>query len=132
MAAGKASRPFWLLPISLLAACGSGEIGQTVFTVEAFCTLSPRLAVVVEIYPGDREIVAVSAKNTSLEHCYLERSAFLDDAGEPEAALYSCLFQGHGTYEVRVESGTDSWTQSVDISGDQCRVTALQKLTFEL
>jgi hypothetical protein len=87
---------------------------------------------VVEIFAEGRPIDSVSVKNNVEQHCYLERAADVDDAGESDAAVYSCLFHGHGTYEVRVESGADSWTQSVEISGDQCNVTALQKLTFEL
>jgi hypothetical protein len=128
-----------LASLSALCACGSGEVKQTVFTIESFCTFSPRLAIVVEVNAAsDMEIDSVTATHESEQRCYLERASRdsnADDAGERNsavAAVYSCLAQGEGTYAVHVTSGQHTWTQSIEVFGDKCHVTELQKLTFEL
>ena len=125
-----------LLLLSALCACGSGEVSQTVFTIESFCTFSPRLAIVVEVNAAsDAEIDAVTATQEREQRCYLEQAARgsdADDAGERDPAVYSCLTQGAGTYAVRVTSGKRTWTQKVEVFGDKCHVSELQKLTFEL
>ena len=125
--------------LGALCACGSGEVSQTVFSIESFCTFSPRLAIVVDVNAAsDAEIDSVTATHESEQRCYLEqaaRNSDADDAGERDtsvAAVYSCLAQGEGTYAVRVTSGKHTWTQSVEVAGDKCHVTELQKLTFEL
>ena len=121
-----------------LSACGTGEVSQTVFPIESLCTFAPRLAVVVEILaPDGVTIDSVTATNEREQHCYLERplpqrDADAGEVGEPSTALFSCLAQGHGAYEVRVKSGKRVWAQSVDVEAYECHSDKLQKLTFEL
>ena len=121
--------------LASVSACGSGEVRETVFSIEGFCGLSPQLAIIAEVdAASNTKIDRVTAKHNREELCFLERTArdSADDAGEPDAAIYSCLAQGQGSYEVRVTSGKRTWTQTVDVSGDECHVAALKTLSFRL
>lgn len=117
-----------------LGACGDGFL-ETVTTIEGVCTEDLRLAVLVTLdNPDDLPIDEVTATRLDEQHCYLEsrRGFTSDDAGEREGALYSCWEQGRGAYLVRVQSGKRAWTQTVDVPGDECHVTKVQKVTMTL
>lgn len=126
---------FTLLGLMVLGACGEGEL-ETVTTIQGICTLESRLAVLVTVVnPDDMEIDAVTVERVGEHNCFLEtrpRSFTVPDAGESEGTLYSCWEQGTGTYVVRVKSGEQTWTESVDVPGNECHVTKAQKLTIEL
>lgn len=118
-----------------LCDCGEGAL-ESVTTINALCTDEARLAILVEVSnPDDVAIDSVKATHAREQPCYLESAplgSVLDDAGASDAALYSCWEQGAGSYVVRVTSGKRSWTQSVDVPGDDCHVTKAQKLLLEL
>jgi hypothetical protein len=126
---------YTLLGLLVLCACGEGEL-ETVTTIQGICTLESRLAVLVTVVnPDDMEIDVVTVERVGEHNCFLEsrpRGFTRDDAGEPEGTLYSCWEQGVGTYVVRVKSGKQTWTESVDVPGDKCHVSKAQKLTIEL
>jgi hypothetical protein len=124
------------LAIALVfCACGEGEL-ESVTIVDGICTFESRLAILVTIdNPDQLEIDSVTAKRTLEQHCFLEarpRWRLADDAGESEGTLYSCWEQGTGTYQVRVKSGDRTWTETVDVPGDDCHIAKVQKITFEL
>jgi hypothetical protein len=118
-----------------LSACGEGEL-ETITTIQGICTLESRLAVLVTVVnPDDLEIDAVTVEHVSEHNCFLEtrpRGFTADDAGEANGTLYSCWEQGTGAYVVRVKSGKQTWTENVDVPGNECHVTKAQKLTIAI
>lgn len=129
----------WVLA---LCACVDDGYLESVETIGAVCTLDARLAVVVTVFdPNDpfddtsTPVDSVTATRSNEQPCYLERASSdpaAIDAGDVASALYGCWEQGAGTYLVRVRRGDRSWTQSVEVPADDCHVTELQRLTFEL
>jgi hypothetical protein len=123
------------LLVALAGCVGDGYL-ESVTTIESICTDEARLAVLVAVFVSDDRIIdSVTATNESEQQCFLEsasRGGDAQDAGEPSVALYSCWEQAQGNYEVRVTSGEQTWTQSVDVPGDGCHVSERQKLKFEL
>jgi hypothetical protein len=119
----------------VLALCGCGEGLESVY-IESICTDEARPAILVAVaHPDGLTVDSVKVMHGSEKHCYLASAPRGYDAGEadgPDAAQYLCLEQGQGTYVVRVTSGKRTWTQSVEITGDECHVTNVAKLTFEL
>jgi hypothetical protein len=120
----------------VLCACGEGEL-ETVTTIHGICTDELRLAVLVTVLnPNELEIDSVTAMQLDEEPCYLENrrsSVAVDDAGMlDEGALYSCWEQGVGVYEVRVQSGKQSWTETVPVPGNTCHVTKVKRISIEL
>lgn len=112
----------------VLAGCTDGYLESST-TINSICSADLRFAIVVELNNPERlAIDEVTATLASEEQCFLESSA--RDA--PAHAVYSCLEQGAGTYVVQVTSGEHTWSESVEVSADECHVTKLQELRIDL
>lgn len=96
-------------------------------TSEKSCTLELRTAVRVQIEsPGGLPISAVTAEHGDETECELSSN---QDAARVE---YLCYERGPGLYTVHVKSGAMTWTQAVDVPGDECHVSELKTLVFVL
>ena len=92
------------------------------------CTADLRAAAAVEVSsPEGIAVMAVTASNQSEQPC--DGNSPVDPTA---TAHYQCWEQGGGAYTIRAKSGSQTWTQRVELQSDKCHVVNPATVKFVL